>query len=90
MINNNNLAITAHPVRINHDTTVGGNNAGAIGRLREMQERIESMEAEVEAHDVVNDPKKADIEERFRKLERGETRDTLDDEIAALKARLKK
>ena len=55
-----------------------------------MQERIESMEAEVEAHDVINDPKKADIEERFRKLERGETRDTLDDEIAALKARLKK
>lgn len=72
------------------NTTVGGNNAGAIGRLREMQERIESMEAEVEAHDVINDPKKADIEERFRKLERGETRDTLDDEIAALKARLKK
>ena len=72
------------------NTTVGGTNAGAIGRLREMQERIESMEAEVEAHDVINDPKKADIEERFRKLERGETRDTLDDEIAALKARLKK
>ena len=55
-----------------------------------MQDRIDAMEAEVEAHDVLEDPKKASLEERFRRLERGETSDGLDDEIAALKARLKK
>ena len=48
------------------------------------------MEAEVEAHDVIEDPKKNSLEERFRKLERGETGDGLEDELAALKARLKK
>ena len=69
---------------------VGGSNAGAVGRLREMQERIDAMEAEVEAHDVIEDPKKNSLEERFRKLERGETGDGLEDELAALKARLKK
>lgn len=86
----NTLSSQVSQARAAGGNPVGGSNAGAVGRLREMQERIDAMEAEVEAHDVINDPKKADIEERFRKLERGETRDTLDDEIAALKARLKK
>ncbi|MFO0606003.1 MAG: PspA/IM30 family protein [Polyangiales bacterium] len=71
------------------NTTLGGSNSGAVGRLRDMQEKIDSLEAEVEASDVLVDPKKADIEERFRKLERGETTDTLDDELAAMKNRLK-
>lgn len=71
------------------NTTQGGANSGAVGRLRDMQDRIDSLEAEVEASDVLVDPKKADIEERFRKLERGETTDTLDDELAAMKNRLK-
>lgn len=71
------------------NTTQGGANSGAVGRLRDMQDRIDSLEAEVEASDVLVDPKKADIEERFRKLERGETTDSLDDELAAMKNRLK-
>lgn len=71
------------------NATLGGSNAGAVGRLRSMQEKIESLEAEAEASDLLVDPKKADLEERFRKLERGETADTLDDELAALKSRLK-
>jgi phage shock protein A len=71
------------------NTTLGGSNAGAIGRLRDMQEKIETMEAEAEATDVILDPKKADLEERFRRLERGETSDTIDDELSALKNRLK-
>lgn len=62
----------------------------ALARLREMQERIEGMEAEVEAHSILDDPKRAELEERFRKLERGETDSALDDELAALKRRLKK
>jgi phage shock protein A len=76
------------------NTEVGGNNAGAIGRLKGLQDRIESMEAEVEAQDILVDPKKVDLEERFRRLERGESPaggpgGALDDELAALKARLK-
>lgn len=72
------------------NTDVGGSNSGAIGRIREMQERIANMEAEVEAHETLEDPKKVDLEERFRRLERGEAKDNLDDDLAALKARLKK
>ncbi|MBL8600763.1 MAG: PspA/IM30 family protein [Myxococcales bacterium] len=72
------------------NTDVGGANSGAVGRIREMQERIANMEAEVEAHEVLDDPKKVDIEERFRRLERGEGKGDLDDDLAALKARLKK
>ena len=71
------------------NTTLGGSNAGAVGRLRDMQDRIESMEAEAEATELLVDPKKADLEERFRKLERGETGGGLEDELAALKSRLK-
>ena len=48
-----------------------------------------AMEAEVEASDIIDDPKKAALEERFRRLERGDTKDALDDELAALKNRLK-
>lgn len=71
------------------NTSLGGSNAGAVGRLREMQDKIESMEAEAEATELLVDPKKADLEERFRKLERGETTDSLEDELATLKNRLK-
>jgi phage shock protein A len=62
----------------------------ALAKLKEMQDKIENLEAEAEAHNLLDDPKKADLEERFRKLEKGEKKDQLDDEIAALKARLKK
>jgi phage shock protein A len=72
------------------NTSLGGSNAGAVGRLREMQDKIESMEAEAEATELLVDPKKASLEERFRKLERGETTDSLEDELASLKTRLKK
>lgn len=71
------------------NTTLGGSNAGAIGRLRDLQDKVDSMEAEVEASDLLVDPQKATLEERFRKLERGETTDTIDDELASLKNRLK-
>ncbi len=62
----------------------------ALSRLRDMQGKIEDMEAEVEAHNILDDPKRAEVEEKFRRLERGETKDQLDDELAALKRRLKK
>jgi|LNFM01.1.fsa_nt_gb phage shock protein A len=62
----------------------------ALARLKEMQDKIENLEAEAEAHNLLDDPKKVDLEERFKKLEKGDKKDQLDDEIAALKARLKK
>ena len=68
----------------------GGPASPALARLKEMQDKIENLEAEAEAHNLLDDPKRADLEERFRKLEKGEKRDELDDDIAALKARLKK
>ncbi len=71
------------------NTSLGGSNTGAVGRLREMQDKIDSMEAEAEATELLVDPKKADLEEKFRKLERGETTDSLEDELASLKSRLK-
>lgn len=86
----NTLSSQVSQARSATGNPVGGSNAGAVGRLREMQDRIDAMEAEVEAHDVIEDPKKHSLEERFRKLERGETGDGLEDELAALKARLKK
>jgi phage shock protein A len=62
----------------------------ALAKLKEMQDKIENLEAEAEAHSLLDDPKRADLEERFKKLEKGDKKDQLDDEIAALKARLKK
>jgi phage shock protein A len=75
---------------LGESSSSAGPASPALSRLKEMQERIDGMEAEVEAHNLLDDPKRAEIEEKFRKLERGETRDQLDDELAALKRRLKK
>jgi phage shock protein A len=68
--------------------------AGAAGRLgskhfedlERYTSRIDEMEAEIEAHAVVSDPSKADIEKRFRDLEKSSV---VDDELAALKEKLK-
>ena len=70
-----------------------GGSAGpaspALSRLREMTDKIENMEAEVEAHNLLDDPKRSELDEKFRRLERGETKDVMEDELAALKKRLK-
>ena len=68
----------------------GGPASPALSRLKEMTDRIEGMEAEVEAQSLLDDPKRADLDAKFRKLEKGEKGDQLDDELAALKRRLKK
>lgn len=75
---------------LGESSSSAGPASPALARLKEMQDKIDGMEAEVEAHNLLDDPKRAEIEERFRKLERGETKDALDDELAALKRRLKK
>jgi phage shock protein A len=85
-------SLAASVAKSRSDTGTGENNAPtpALQRLKDMQDKIENLEAEAEAHGLLDDPKKADLEERFRKLEKGTKKDELDDEIAALKSRLKK
>ena len=53
-----------------------------------MTGRIDQLEAEVEAANVLDDPKRAEVEARFRRLERRGEGGALDDELAALKAKL--
>lgn len=61
---------------------------GALGDLERLSGRIDSLEAEVEAHDVLDDRDTRDIEARFRDLERRAGRTQVDDELEALKKRL--
>lgn len=65
---------------------IGG--GGAFGDLQRLSGRIDQLEAEVEAHDVIDDPQTRDIEARFRDLERQSGKTKVDDELDALKRRL--
>ncbi|NNK43684.1 MAG: hypothetical protein HKP46_13670 [Myxococcales bacterium] len=61
---------------------------GAFADLDRMADQIDQLDAEVEAHEVLDDPKRAEMDERFRALESEEGKDDVDDELAALKAKL--
>ena len=61
---------------------------GAFGDLERLSGRIDMLESEIEAHDVIDDPKERDIDARFRALERTQGTTKLDDELEALKRRL--
>ena len=61
---------------------------GALGDLERLSGRIDKLESEVEAHDVIDDPSEREIEARFRALEKSAGRTQLDDELDALKRRL--
>ena len=61
---------------------------GAFSDLERMADQIDQLDAEVEAHEVLEDPKRADIDARFRALESDEGEEDVDDELAALKAKL--
>ncbi len=63
-------------------------NSETLDELERMTGRIDQLEAEVEASHVIDDPKRADLEARFRRLEKGTKGDAVDDELAALKAKL--
>jgi phage shock protein A len=53
-----------------------------------MADQIDQLDAEVEAHQVLEDPKQAELDARFRALESSDGEDDVDDELAALKAKL--
>lgn len=61
---------------------------GAFGDLQRLSGRIDQLEAEVEVHDVLDDPGARDVEARFRDLERRSGKSKVDDELDALKRRL--
>lgn len=61
---------------------------GAFSDLERMADQIDQLDAEVEAHQVLEDPKQAELDARFRALESSDGEDDVDDELAALKAKL--
>jgi phage shock protein A len=56
--------------------------------LERMAGRIDQLDAEVEAQQILEDPNRAEIDARLRKLERSSADDAVDDELAALKRKL--
>ncbi len=61
---------------------------GAFTDLERMADQIDQLDAEVEAHEVLENPKREVMDARFRALESEEGVDDVDDELAALKAKL--
>ena len=61
---------------------------GAFSELDRMADQIDQLDAEVEAHSLLEDPKRAELDARFRALESEENEGGIDDELAALKAKL--
>lgn len=73
------------------ETGVGGSRFGSetFDELERMSGRIDELDAEVEAHAVIDDGvDKADLDARFAKLERSTGDDAVEDELAALKSKL--
>jgi phage shock protein A len=60
----------------------------ALDGLDQLSNRIDRLEAEVEAASVLEDPDRARVEARFRELERQHGGAGVEDELAALKRKL--
>ncbi len=60
----------------------------ALDELDRMTGRIDQLEAEVEVSNVLDDPKRAEVDAKFRALEKSSTGGAVEDELAALKAKL--
>jgi phage shock protein A len=61
---------------------------GAFSDLERMADQIDQLDAEVEAHDLLDDPRRAELDARFEALESEQSDDGIEDELAALKAKL--
>jgi len=61
---------------------------GAFSDLERMADQIDQLDAEVEAHDLLEEPGRAELDARFKALESEENDSGIDDELAALKAKL--
>lgn len=60
----------------------------SLDGLDQLAGRIDQLEAEVEAANVLEDPDRAAVERRFRELEKRSGGAVVDDELAALKRKL--
>lgn len=81
-------ATLAAQVRAARDSG-GGRLGGAGSELDRLTGKIDQFEAEVEASSVIDDdPKRAEIEARFRALEKKSGGAVVEDELAALKKKL--
>lgn len=56
--------------------------------LTRAQDRVHALEAEIEAANVLHDPKRAELDARFQALESKSSEETLEDELRHLKAQL--
>ena len=65
-----------------------GTPGGAFSDLEQMVDRVDQLEAEVEAHQVLDSPSRAALDKKFRELEKDDDEDQIQDELAALKAKL--
>ena len=54
-----------------------------------MSGRIAQLDAEVEAHSVLEDPERLEVDAKFRRLERTGGDGAIEDELEAMKARLR-
>jgi phage shock protein A len=59
---------------------------GAFSDLDRMADQIDQLDAEVEAHQLLEDPRRAELDARLRAL--GADEGDVDDQLAALKAKL--
>ena len=86
------LASQVRRARETPSTAAGGGSrfgSSTFDELERMAGRIDQMDAEVEVHSLVDDSAdRADLDARFRELERDTGSSAVDDELAALKASL--
>ncbi len=68
----------------------GAAKASAFDELERMVDRIDQLDAEAEAHDVLGDRNRAELDARFRQLEKSAHGDGVEDELAELKKMLDK
>ena len=60
----------------------------AFDDLERMADNIDQLDAEIEAHDVLDDSKRAALDARFRELEGQQDDEGIEDELSALKKKL--
>jgi phage shock protein A len=61
---------------------------GAFSDLERMADQIDQLDAEVEVHRLLDDPNRAELDARFKALDSKDNEVGIDDELAALKAKL--
>ena len=66
----------------------GISDSQTFSDLERMSGRIDELDAEVEAHSVLIDEDRADLDAQFAALEKTKGRDAIEDELAALKSQL--